>query len=243
MYRRSPVPRVWNEKRCRVGPSAKELTIAVGERTGAVSALLVRPPDAWLLYVLAHGAGAGMRHPFLEEVARRFAGRGIATLRYQFPYMERGGRPDPPAVAEAAVRAAVEEAARAAPRLPLVAGGKSFGGRMTSSAQASAPLPGLVGLVFLGFPLHPPGRPGIARAEHLDRVAVPMLFLQGTRDEFGDLTLLRQVIARLGKRATLHLIDGGDHSFKVLKSSGRTAADVMGELVRTVEEWGRGTVG
>jgi uncharacterized protein len=226
-----------------VGPSAKELTIAVGERTGAVAALLVRPPDAWLVYVLAHGAGAGMRHPFLETMAQRLAERGIATLRYQFPYMERGARrPDPPAVAEAAVRAAVEEAARVAPGLPLVAGGKSFGGRMTSSAQASAPLPGVAGLVFLGFPLHPPGRPGITRAEHLDRVAVPTLFLQGTRDDFADLTLLRQVVARLGTRATLHWIEGGDHSFKVLKRAGRTEADVMGELVGAVEEWGRGIV-
>jgi predicted alpha/beta-hydrolase family hydrolase len=224
-----------------VGASAKELTIKVGERTGAVSALLVRPPDAWLLYVLAHGAGAGMRHPFLETIAQRLAERGIATLRYQFPYMEqRGRRPDPPAVAEAAVRAAVQEAARVVPGLPLLAGGKSFGGRMTSSAQATAPLPGVVGLVFLGFPLHPPGRPGITRAEHLDRVAVPMLFLQGTRDDFADLALLRRVVARLGTRATLHVIEGGDHSFKVLKRSGRTEADVMGELVAAVEEWGRG---
>jgi predicted alpha/beta-hydrolase family hydrolase len=222
----------------RESSEAKELTIAVGERRGAVSALLVRPPDAWLLYVLAHGAGAGMRHPFLETIAQRLAERGIATLRYQFPYMEqRARRPDPPAVAEAAVRAAVEEAARVAPGLPLVAGGKSFGGRMTSSAQANAPLPGVVGLVFLGFPLHPPGRTGITRAEHLDRVAVPMLFLQGTRDEFADLTLLRQVVTRVGKRATLHLIEGGDHSFKLLKRSGRTEADVMGELVGAANHW------
>jgi len=221
-----------------MGASAKELMIAVGERTGAVSALLLRPPDARLLYVLAHGAGAGMRHPFLESVAQRLAERGIATLRYQFPYMERrAGRPDSPAVAEAAVRAAVEAAAHAAPGLPLVAGGKSFGGRMTSSAQASAPLPGVDGLVFLGFPLHPPGRPGITRGDHLDRVAAPMLFLQGTRDEFADLTLLRQVTTRLGKRATLHLIQGGDHSFKVLKRSGRTETETMGEVVDAIVAW------
>ena len=221
-----------------MGVSAKELTITVGERTGAVSALLVRPPDARLLFVLAHGAGAGMRHPFLETIAQRLAERGIATLRYQFPYMEqRARRPDPPAVAEAAVRAAVHEAARAAPGLPLVAGGKSFGGRMTSSAQANAPLPGVVGLAFLGFPLHPPGRPGITRAEHLERVAVPMLFLQGTRDEFADLTLLRQVITRLGRRATLHLFEGGDHSFKVLKRSGKTEADVMSEVAGAIVGW------
>ena len=200
--------------------------------------LLVRPPDARLLYVLAHGAGAGMRHPFLENMAQRLAERGIATLRYQFPYMEHGSRrPDPPAVAEATVRAAVEEAARVAPGLPLVAGGKSFGGRMTSSAQANAPLPGVAGLVFLGFPLHPPGRPGITRAAHLDRVAVPMLFVQGTRDEFADLALLEQVIARLGKRATLHLVEGGDHSFKVLKRTGRTEAEAMADVVDAIADW------
>jgi predicted alpha/beta-hydrolase family hydrolase len=181
-----------------------------------------------------------MRHPFLETISQRLGERGIATLRYQFPYMERRARrPDPPAVAEATVRAVVEEAARAAPDLPLVAGGKSFGGRMTSSAQADVPLPGVAGLVFLGFPLHPPGRLGIARAAHLDRVAVPMLFLQGTRDEFADLTLLRQVVTQLGKRATLHLLKGGDHSFKVLKRSGRSDTDVMEELARAVDEWER----
>lgn len=200
--------------------------------------LVVRPPDARLLYVLAHGAGAGMRHPYLETMAQRLAEQRIATLRYQFPYMEHGSRrPDPPAVAEATVRVAVEEAARVAPGLPLVAGGKSFGGRMTSSAQANAPLPGVAGLVFLGFPLHPPGRPGITRAAHLDRVAVPMLFLQGTRDEFADLTLLEQVIARLGKRATLHLVEGGDHSFKVLKRSGRTDAEATAEVVDAIAGW------
>lgn len=221
-----------------MGPSAKELLIAIGGKTGTVSALLVRPPDAWLLYVLAHGAGAGMRHPFLEAIAQRLAEHGIASLRYQFPYMEKSARrPDPPAVAEAAVRAAVEEAARVAPGLPLVAGGKSFGGRMTSSAQANVPLPGVRGLVFLGFPLHPPGRPGVTRAEHLDRVAVPMLFLQGTRDDFAELMLLRKVIARLGTRATLHLIEGGDHSFKVLKRSGRTDAETMGEVVDGIVTW------
>jgi uncharacterized protein len=200
--------------------------------------LLVRPPDARLLYVLAHGAGAGMRHPFLEVMAQRLAERGIATLRYQFPYMERRSRrPDPPAVAEATVRAAVEEAARLAPGLPLVAGGKSFGGRMTSSAQAHAPLPGVAGLVFLGFPLHPPGRPGIARAAHLDRISVPMLFLQGTRDEFADVTLLEQVMARLGDRATLHLVEGGDHSFKVPRRSGRTDTEATAEVVDAIVGW------
>ena len=162
----------------------------------------------------------------------------MATLRYQFPYMERrAGRPDPPAIAAATVRAAVAEAARVAPGLPLVAGGKSFGGRMTSTAQAEAPLPGVRGLLFLGFPLHPPGRPDDKRAEHLAQVRVPMLFLQGDRDEFADLTLLRPVVQRLGERATLHLVEGGDHSFHVLKRSGRTDADVMTELVATVDRW------
>src|SRR5436305_1648873 len=180
--------------------SQKELTFAVGEGVGSVSALLLRPEDARLLYVLAHGAGAGMRHPFLESIAQHLAERGVATLRYQFPYMERrAGRPDPPAVAAGAVRAAVAEAARVAPGLPLVAGGKSFGGRMTSTAQAEQPLPGVRGLVFLGFPLHPPGRAGDQRAEHLAQVQVPMLFLQGTRDDFADLTLLKPLIKRLGQ--------------------------------------------
>src|SRR5438876_49822 len=217
--------------------ASADVRIAVGER-GDVSGLLLRPDGARLLYVLAHGAGAGMRHPFLEVVAQRLAERSIATLRYQFPYMERrAGRPDPPAVAAATVRAAVTEAARVAPGLPLVAGGKSFGGRMTSTAQAEAPLPGVRGLLFLGFPLHPPGRPDDKRAEHLAQVRVPMLFLQGDRDEFADLTLLRPVVKRLGERATLHLIQGGDHSFHVLKRSGRTDADVMTELVATVDRW------
>ena len=218
--------------------AATELRFSVSETSGEVSALLVRPPDARLLYVLAHGAGAGMRHAFLESIAQRLAECGIATLRYQFPYMERrAGRPDPPAVAAATVRAAVTEAARVAPGLPLVAGGKSFGGRMTSTAQAEAPLPGVRGLLFLGFPLHPPGRPDDKRAEHLAQVRVPMLFLQGDRDEFADLTLLRPVVKRLGERATLHLSQGGDHSFKVLKSTGRTADQVMNELAATAFSW------
>src|SRR5262245_19688848 len=163
-----------------------------------------------------------MRHPFLEAVAQRLAARGIATLRYQLPYMERRARrPDLPAVAVAPVRAAVGEAGRAAPGLPIVAGGKSFGGRMTSTAQAEAPIGDVRGLAFIGFPVHPPGKPGLSRADHLDRVQVPMLFLQGTRDEFAELALLQQVTGRLGTRATLHLVEGGDHSFKVPKRTGR----------------------
>jgi len=215
-----------------------ELRFAVGERAGEVSGLLLRPDGARLLYVLAHGAGAGMRHPFLESISQGLAERSVATLRYQFPYMEqRARRPDPPAVAAATVRAAVMEAARVTPGLPLVAGGKSFGGRMTSTAQAEAPLPGVRGLVFLGYPLHPPGRPGDSRAEHLARVQIPVLFLQGTRDEFADLKLLQPVVKRLGERATLHLVEGGDHSFHVLKRSGRTDTDVMGELVGMIADW------
>jgi hypothetical protein len=209
---------------------------------------LVAPPDARALLVLAHGAGAGMRHPFLERIAQALGERKVATYRYEFLYMEKHqGRPDPPAIAAARVRAAVLEAARAVPGVPLFAGGKSFGGRMTSQAQAGEPLPGVRGLVFLGFPLHPPGRPGTSRAEHLSQVRVPMLFLQGTRDDFAGLDLLRPVVAALGDRATLHLVEGGDHSFKVLKRTGRTEEDVMGELADTIAAWAerflRGPVG
>ncbi len=218
--------------------SAEERRVTVGERVGEVSALLLKPEGARLLYVLAHGAGAGMRHPFLESMAGRLAERGIATLRYQFPYMERRARrPDPPAVAEATVRAAVEEAARATPGVPLIAGGKSFGGRMTSSAQASAPLPGVRGLVFLGFPLHPPGRPGDERAKHLSQVHIPMLFLQGTRDDFADWKLLQPLVQRLGGLATLHLVRDGNHSFKLPKRAGKTDTEVMAELVDAIVEW------
>jgi predicted alpha/beta-hydrolase family hydrolase len=179
-----------------------------------------------------------MGHPFLEQAARALSERGIGTFRYEFLYMEKHqGRPDPPAVAEARVRAAVLEAARAAPGVPLFAGGKSFGGRMTSQAQAREPLPGVRGLVFLGFPLHPPGRPGTSRADHLDDVLIPMLFLQGSRDEFAGLDLLKPVVKRLGGRATLHVIEGGDHSFKVLKRTGRSDADVLSELSDTITAW------
>src|SRR5205809_4731489 len=223
--------------------SSDPVAITVGDGGARVSGLLLRPPGARWLYVLAHGAGAGMHHPFLETIARALAEREVATLRYQFPHMERrASRPDPPAVAAATVRAAAAEAARLAPGLPLVAGGKSFGGRMTSTAQEEEPLPGVRGLVFLGFPLHPPGRAGDQRAEHLAQVQVPMLFLQGTRDDFADLTLLKPLIKRLGQRATLHLVEGGDHSFHVLKRSGRTDADVMGEIADAIAEWSATTV-
>ena len=199
-----------------------------------VSALLLMPPRASALCVLAHGAGAGMRHAFLEAASHGLADRGLATLRYQFPYLEAGRRrPDAPAVAAAAVRAAVRRAAELAPGLPLLAGGKSFGGRMTSTAEAAEPL-GVAGLVFLGFPLHPPGRPGTARADHLDAVAVPMLFLQGTRDEFAQLELLESVCQRLGARARLHRVEGADHSFRIQKRSGRSEREVLDELLDAI---------
>ena len=191
-----------------------------------------------MLLVLAHGAGAGMRHPFLNAIAARLGERGIATFRYQFPYMDQQRRrPDPPGTLVAGVRAAVDEARRAAPDLPLFAGGKSLGGRMTSTAQAGQPLPGVRGLVFLGFPLHPPGRPGTSRADHLNGVGVPMLFLQGTRDDFAGIDELQPVVRRLGPRATLHVVDGADHSFHVLKRSGRTDAKVLHELADAVAQW------
>jgi predicted alpha/beta-hydrolase family hydrolase len=214
------------------------LTIDAGDRAGRVSAIFERPRDPRALCVLAHGAGAGMQHPFLQAVADGLAERQLATLRYQFPYMEaRQRRPDPPAVLVATVAAAVRCAAELAPGLPLLAGGKSLGARMTSTAQAAAPLPGVRGLVFLGFPLHPPGRPDIARAAHLDAVRVPMLFLQGTRDDFARLDLLLPLCRRLGAHAELRLIDGADHSFAVLKRSGRTPADVLTELLDAIASW------
>ena len=210
----------------------EELSIEVNDEE-RVSALLIRPTDAWAIYVLAHGAGAGMRHAFLEHVAKDLAGAGVATLRYQFPYTEHGKhRPDTPVLLEATVRAAVARAAEE--KLPLFAGGKSMGGRMTSQAQSSEPLPDVRGFVFLGFPLHPPGRPGVTRSKHLDAVTVPMLFIQGTRDELADMGLMHEVSSSLGSRAVLHVIEGGDHSFKVLKRSGRDEAAVMLEIRDTM---------
>ena len=202
--------------------------------------MLARAPSAPSFgYVLAHGAGAGMRHPFLESIAQSLFDRGVATLRYEFAYMEQHkSRPDSPAVAAARVREAVERARAEWPGLPLVAGGKSFGGRMTSTAQAEEPLEGVRGLAFLGFPLHPPGKPGTSRADHLFQVQVPMLFLQGTRDEFAQLDLLTGLCEKLGPRARLHLIDDGDHSFKVPKRAGRTAEQVMAELADRIAEFG-----
>jgi len=196
------------------------------------------------MYVFAHGAGAGMNHPFMLRASEALEARGIATHRYEFPYIQaKKSRPDPPAVAEEAVRKAVAEAAQRHPGLPILAGGKSFGGRMTSQAQGSQPMPGVRGLVFFGFPLHPPGKPGTSRAEHLMFVDVPMLFLQGTRDEFATPELLRGVVERLGQRATLHLIEEGDHSFKVPKRTGKTEQDIMNELAETIQNWATRTNG
>ncbi|HYL03045.1 MAG TPA: alpha/beta family hydrolase [Steroidobacteraceae bacterium] len=203
-----------------------------------VSSRLVRPHSARALYVMAHGAGAGMEHPSMMAIAEGLAALGIATLRYQFPYMERGARrPDPPPLCHATVRAAVEAAARLAPGLPLVAGGRSFGARMTSQAQAIAPLPGVRGLAFLAFPLHAAGEPTDGRAEHLSEISIPMLFLQGTRDALADGTLLAALIARLGARATLSLVEDADHSFHVPARSGRSDAQVRAEVLRRLAAW------
>ncbi len=211
------------------------------EGGGEVSALLCRPAKARWLQVLAHGAGAGMSHPFMEKLAGELAGVGVATFRYQFPYMEERRRvPDAPTVLTATVAAAVRVAAEAAPGLPLLAGGKYMGGRMTSQAAAQHRLDGVRGLVFFGFPLHPPKQPGTKRADHLAKVTMPMLFLQGTRDELADLKLLRPVCAKLGPRATLHVIETADHSFHVLKKSGRSDAEVLCELAETTVSWAEG---
>jgi len=215
---------------------AQQIVIPVGDES--VSGLLLRPPEAKSLFLFAHGAGAGMGHKAMESNAQGLAARGIATLRYQFPYMERGSkRPDPPRIAHAAVRSAAAAAARLAPDLPLYAGGRSFGGRMTSQAQAEEPLPGVRGLAFLGFPLHPAGKPGIERAEHLARVRIPMLFVAGERDALAELDLLKPVVAGLGGRAMLHLVAHADHSLKVPARSGRTAADAEAEALDAMAQW------
>jgi predicted alpha/beta-hydrolase family hydrolase len=215
----------------------KELTIEVGSTT-VVSGLLTRPARPRACFVFAHGAGAGMTHAFMEGVATGLGARGIASLRFQFPYMEKGSkRPDPPAVAQAAVRAAVAEAARQCPDLPLIAGGKSFGARMTTQAQAKAPLAGVRGLAFLGFPLHPAGQPSRDRAEHLADVRIPMLFIQGTRDKLATLDLLEPVVANLAELATLHLVREADHSFHVPARSGRNDRAVLEEILDALAAW------
>jgi predicted alpha/beta-hydrolase family hydrolase len=216
---------------------AKPVTVAVGDAV-RVSGLLQAPPRARACCVLAHGAGAGMTHPFMAAVAAELEQRGIATLRYQFPYMEQGGkRPDPPKLAHATVRAAVAEASRLLPELALFAGGKSFGGRMTSQAQALAPLAGVRGLVFFAFPLHPAGKPSDERAAHLSDVALPLLFLQGTHDALAEIDLLRPAVARLGPRATLKLVPEADHSFHVAAKTGRKDSDVLAEFLDAAVAW------
>jgi predicted alpha/beta-hydrolase family hydrolase len=216
---------------------AERFTLRV-EDAGTVSGLLSVPPRPRACYVLAHGAGAGMFHPFMESVAMELSQRDIATLRYQFPFIEQGAkRPDAPKLAHATVRAAVAEARRVLPALPLVAGGKSFGGRMTSQAQAASPLPGVRGLAFLGFPLHPAGRPSDERAEHLFDIEVPMLFLQGTRDNLADLSLLERLTRRLGTRASLQLFQNADHSFRLPAHSGGKDAEVRREMMDALASW------
>jgi len=217
--------------------NSEPVRIAVDDAR-SVGGLLVVPDDAIACYVMAHGAGAGMAHPFMNAFANDLAAVGVATLRYQFLYMERGSkRPDAPTDAHAAVRAAVAHAHRALPGLSLVAGGKSYGGRMTSQAQAIAPLPGVVGLAFVGFPLHPPGKPSDERARHLDDVRIPMLFITGTRDEFAELSLLEPVIARIGGRATLHRVEDADHSLHVPARSGRRDSEVRAEAAARLASW------
>jgi len=215
---------------------AQEISITVGGER--VSGLFLRPSGAKALYLFAHGAGAGMGHKAMESNAQGLAARGIATLRYQFPYMEKGSRrPDPPKIAHSAVRAAAAKALELAPDLPLIAGGRSFGGRMTSQAQAIEPLPAVRGLAFLGFPLHPAGKPGIERADHLAAVRIPMLFVSGDHDALAELDLLRRVIADLEPLATLHLVANADHSFKVAAKSGRTSAEAEAEALDSLAEW------
>jgi predicted alpha/beta-hydrolase family hydrolase len=217
--------------------AVKELHFTV-EGAGEVSAILVRPAKPRWLLALAHGAGAGMRHPFLGALAHELSSVDIATFRYQFPYMEQRRRaPDRPPVLTATVAAAVHAAQQAAPGIPVLAGGKSMGGRMTSTAASQQPLDQVRGLVFFGFPLHPPNQPGTKRADHLAKVTVPMLFLQGTRDTFADLALLRPVCAKLNPQPTLHIIESADHSFHVLKSSGKTDAEILRELAQSTASW------
>lgn len=221
----------------RDSPEPLRIALPSGSST---SALLQAPGDPAAAYVFAHGAGAGMHHGFMADLSAALLARGIATLRFQFPFMEQGSkRPDTPAVAHAAIRAAVSAASRKWPGLPLFAGGKSFGGRMSSQAQAAEPLPGVHGLVFVGFPLHPAGKPSTDRAAHLADVRVPMLFLQGTRDTLAELPLVRDMVRGLGERATLHVVDDADHAFHVRARSGRNDAAVVGELGDAIASWVR----
>ena len=217
---------------------AKEIRFLVDEKAGEVSGLLLRPKGATALIVLAHGAGAGMRHKFMEEICAKLADRGVATLRYQFPYMEKGiKRPDSETLLTATVRSAMTAAKQVAGGIPTFAGGKSMGGRMTSLAAAKEPLDGIRGLIFFGFPLHAAGKPSTERGKHLAEISLPMLFLQGSRDMLADLKLLKPLCQRLGKRAELFVVDGGDHSFHMLKSSGRSDDTVLDQIVDEVAAW------
>jgi predicted alpha/beta-hydrolase family hydrolase len=221
-----------------MNPATAEPIIIKLNETQRVSGLVQATPEAQACFVMAHGAGAGMTHPFMTAIANGLAERGIATVRYQFPYMEAGSkRPDSPKIAHATVRAAIVEASKLLPNVALFAGGKSFGGRMSSQAQAAEVLPGVRGLIFLGFPLHPPGKPSQERAEHLAEVQIPMLFLQGTRDDFAGLELITEVCERLGKSATLKLFQDADHSFHVPARTGRKDSDVRSELLDTITSW------
>lgn len=225
------------DRRHRTLPGTRELKLGI-EGMGTVSALLTEAARPRACFVFAHGAGAAMTHSFMATVAAGLADRGITTLRYNFPYMEHGSRrPDSPAVAHAAIRAAMAEAARLCPDLPLIAGGKSFGGRMTSQAQAKAELAGVRGIAFFGFPLHLDGKPSTERADHLAEVDIPMLFLQGTRDKLADIGLVATVIEKLGLKATLHVVEAADHSFQVLKKSGRSNDETMEEILNAFAAW------
>ncbi len=216
----------------------RKITVEVPEANTRVRGLYLQPENARLLFVFGHGAGAGMTHPFMTAIAIGLAKHGVATLRYQFPYMESGRKgPDPKPVLLSTIRAAVSHAGNLGNKIPLFIGGKSMGGRMSSMAMAQDPMPGVQGIVFLGFPLHPPGVPSDDRGAHLAEVTVPMLFLQGTRDKLADLRLLKPVIKKLGELANLHIIEGGDHSFHLPKSQGKSDADVLGELSEIAAQW------
>jgi uncharacterized protein len=219
-------------------PRAKEIKFFVNDKAGGVSGLLLEPRGARAFFLLAHGAGAGMRHKFMEEVAAKLADLNVATLRYQLPYMEKGTkRPDPQSVLTDSVRAAVAAAQKYAGELPLFAGGKSMGGRMTSLAAAQQPLDGVCGLIFFGFPLHAAGRPGAERGQHLAEIEIPMLFLQGSRDALAELKSLKPLCSKLGKRAELFIVDGGDHSFHMLKSAPRSDGEVLDDVVKKAAGW------
>jgi len=218
--------------------SVSEHTFAATRSAGTVSAMLTKPAGARGLYVFAHGAGAGMRHRFMQAVVDRLAGHGLATLRFQFPYMEAGRKaPNPAPLLIETVRSAVREAARLEPDLPLVAGGKSMGGRMTSMAAAAEPLPHVAALAFFGFPLHAPGRPSVERGAHLTEVGLPMLFLQGTRDKLARLELLEPLLSTVRPRPSLLVVEGADHSFHVLKRSGRSDEEVLDQICLELSDW------